>query len=278
MDFIKLIPTDEFKFIKEEYSTGYEEEKTITPIKKKPTLKIEDIENYKKYNYHRDAYRISNVYKVVLDIPNFAKLYEENKHTEAKNIIKELNKRLLEYPITIDDSRIDIDYNKLEKLINEKINMMSSNIENIFESKLTVKSLRFYMFTNTIISHNLGYVYVKNEKINIEPDTKTIERRNKKETEKKLFNTFCSANLTNILKKYGLAKDENKIYISNNSPIISKVIEDYIKKCFEELSNIGITIDSKLKDNINFKVTTENTRGNTVGNINYKFNFKENKI
>lgn len=117
---------------------------------------------------------------MVLDIPNFAKLYEENKHTEAKNIIKELNKRLLEYPITIDDSRIDIDYNKLEKLINEKINMMSSNIENIFESKLTVKSLRFYMFTNTIISHNLGYVYVKNEKINIEPDTKTIERRNKK--------------------------------------------------------------------------------------------------
>ena len=276
MNFIKFIPIDEFKYIYEEYyADDTQRYKCLT--KRKPTLKLEDQERYKAFNQHREAYEIKQCYKVVLQIPDFITLYEEGKIKEAKAVINELNRGITHYLVDTNSYSITIDSDKIEKLINNAITENFTDTKDIIESNLHIYNINCFV-KNSDLTFDMGYIYIKGDEIDVNPDSKTLEKHNKKEIQEKIFNTFCKDTLKKVLHEYGLYLEQDRICISCKSSVIEKLLKEHVEKCFKELADVGITINTKLKeDDINFSLSTNHTRYNTVGKVNYKLNFKENK-
>ncbi len=275
MNFIKFIPVDEFKYICEEYYVD-DTQRYKYLAKRKPTLKLEEQKSYKTFNQHREAYEIKQCYKVVLQIPNFIALDKEGKTEEAEAVINELNRGIAHYLVDTNSYVLTIDSDKIEKLINNAIAENFVDTKDIIERNLNIYNIN--VFADSDLTFDMGYVYIKGDEIDVNPDPKTLEKHNKRETQKKMFNTFCKDTLEKVLHEYGLYLEQDRIGIYSKSSIIDKLLKEHVEKCFKELANIGITIDTKLKeDDINFSISTERTRYNTVGKINYKLNFKENE-
>lgn len=275
MNFIKFIPIDEFKYICEEYYADYTNKYEFL-TKRKPTLKLEEQERYKTFNHHREAYEIKQCYKVVLQIPDFITLYKEGKIEEAEAVINELNNGITHYLVDTNSYSITIDSDKIEKLINNAITENFVDTKDVLQRNLNVHNINCFI-ENADLTFDMGYVYIKGNKIDVNPDPKTLERRNKKEKQEKIFNTFCKDTLEKVLYEYGLYLKQDRICIYSKSSIIEKLLKEHIKECFKKLADVGITIDTKLKeDDINFSISTCRTRNNTVGKVNYKLNFKEN--
>lgn len=274
MNFIKFIPVDEFKYIYEEYyADDTKRYKQLT--KRKPTLKFEDQERYKTFNQHREAYEIKQCYKVVLQIPPFITLYKENKIEEAEAVIKELNSGITRYLVDINSYSITIDSDKIEKLINKAITENFADTKDIIERNLSIHNINCFI-KDADLTFDMGYVYTKGNEIDVNPDY-ILEKHNKNEIQEKIFNTFCKDTLEKVLYEYGLYLEQDRICIYSKSSIVEKFLKEHIKECFKKLADVGITIDTKLKeDDINFSISTCRTRNNTVGKVNYKLNFKEN--
>ncbi len=275
MNFIKFIPVDEFKYIYEEYYAD-DKQRYKCLAKRKPTLKLDEQKSYKEFNHHREAYEIKQCYKVVLQIPDFITLHEEGKVEEAKAIINELNRGISRYLIDTNSYSITIDSNNIEKLINKAITENFADTKDMIESNLNIYDIGCFV-KNSDLTFDMGYVYIKGDEIDVNPDPKTLERHNKKEIQEKIFNTFCKDTLEKVLYEYGLYLKQDRICIYSKSSIIEKLLKEHIKECFKKLADVGITIDTKLKeDDINFSISTCCTRNNTVGKVNYKLNFKKN--
>ena len=276
MNFIKFIPVDEFKYVCEEYYAD-DTQRYKRLAKRKPTLKLEELERYKAFNHHREAYEIKQCYKVVLQIPDFITLYKGGKIEEAEAVIDELNNGITRYLVDVNSYSITIDSYKIEKLINNAIAENFVDTKDMLQRDLNTYNINCFI-EDADLTFNLGYVYIKGNEIAVNPDPKTLERHNKKETQERMFNTFCKDTLEKVLYEYGLYLEQDRIGIYSKSSIIDKLLKEHVEKCFKKLADAGITINTKLKDDdINFSVSTNRTRYNTVGKINYKLNFKENE-